>query len=82
MSHNGGRWINDEQYLASYDLVMELNNLKTMAFHLGEDKKELQAVVAKLLCALDLIRETLRGGNVDDLAYIINTAIDEAKESL
>ena len=34
----------------------------------------------KLLGALDMIRETLQGGNVDDLLYIINTAITDAKE--
>ena len=34
----------------------------------------------KLLGALDMIRETLQGGNVDDLLYIINTAIIDAKE--
>ena len=34
----------------------------------------------KLLGALDMIRETLQGGNVDDLLYIINTAITAAKE--
>jgi hypothetical protein len=34
----------------------------------------------KLLGALDMIRETLQGGSVDDLLYIINTAITDAKE--
>jgi hypothetical protein len=33
----------------------------------------------KLLGALDMIRETLKGGAVDDLLYIINTAVAQAK---
>lgn len=31
----------------------------------------------KLAGALDMVRETLNGGNVDDLLYIINTALYE-----
>jgi hypothetical protein len=40
---------------------------------------ELQALLnanCKLAGALDMIRESLTGGNVDDLLYIINTALD------
>ncbi len=33
----------------------------------------------KLIGAIDLIRETLNGGTVDDLAYIINRALEAAK---
>lgn len=73
--HNGGHWINDEQYLAPYDLVMELNNLKAMAFHLGEDKRELFEANTKLVGAINLIRETLNGGEVQDLHQIINAAL-------
>lgn len=40
---------------------------------------ELEAVLNanhKLAGALEMIRETLGGGNVDDLLHIINTALD------
>ena len=74
--HNGGHWINDEQYVAPYDVVMELNNLKTIAYHLGEDKRELLEANTKLVGAINLIRETLNGGEVQDLHQIINSAID------
>lgn len=73
--HNGGHWINDEQYVAPYDVVMELNNLKTIAYRLGEDKHELLEANTKLVGAIELIRETLRGGEVQDLHQIINAAL-------
>lgn len=73
--HNGGRWINDEQYIAPYDVVMELNNIKTIAYHLGEDKRELLEANTKLVGAINLIRETLNGGEVQDLHQIINSAL-------
>ena len=39
--------------------------------------RRLQAANLKLAGAIDMIRETLNGGNVDDLLYIINTALEE-----
>lgn len=74
--HNGGHWINDEQYIAPYDVMMELNNLKTIAYRLGEDKRELLNANTKLVGAIDMIRETLNGGNVQDLHQIINAALE------
>jgi hypothetical protein len=41
--------------------------------------RRLHATNIKLLGALDMIRETLNGGEVDDLLYIINTAIKKAE---
>jgi hypothetical protein len=38
---------------------------------------DLKAANLKLAGAIDMIRETLNGGNVDDLLYIINTALAE-----
>ena len=39
--------------------------------------RRLRSANVKLAGALDMIRETLHGGNVDDLLYIINTALEE-----
>jgi hypothetical protein len=41
----------------------------------------LKAANTKLLGALDMIREQLTGGNVQDLLYTINAAINAAKET-
>ena len=41
----------------------------------------LRSANVKLAGALDMIRETLQGGNVDDLLYIINTALEEHRRS-
>ena len=60
-----------------YALRNECNELKTIAFHLGEDKRKLLAVNKKLACAIVLIRETLNGGEVQDLHQIINAALAE-----
>lgn len=62
--------------------LTELNNLKTIAFHLGEDKRELLEANIKLVGALNLIKETLNGAEVQDLLEIINTAIDKHNEIL
>ena len=61
--------------------AVELNNLKTLVFHLGEDKKELIDANTKLAGAINLIRETLNGGEVQDLHQIINAALDAHEES-
>jgi hypothetical protein len=48
--------------------------------HHDEAAAELRRLVAanlKLAGAIDMIRATLNGGNVDDLLYIINTALAE-----
>ena len=60
-----------------YILQKELNNIKTIAFHLGEDKIELLRINTKLVCSLDLIRETMNGGDVQDLHQTINDALAE-----
>jgi hypothetical protein len=39
--------------------------------------RRLHAANLKLAGAIDMIRETLNGGTVDDLLYIINTALAE-----
>ena len=44
--------------------------------------RRLRSANVKLAGALDMIRETLQGGNVDDLLYIINTALEEHRETL
>jgi len=38
-----------------------------------------EAAIVKLVGAIDMIRETINGGNVEDLLLIINNALDEAK---
>jgi hypothetical protein len=38
------------------------------------------AAKIKLLGALDMVRETLKGGEIDDLLYIINNAIKKATD--
>jgi hypothetical protein len=59
-------------------------------FHTGVGGPDLEAAAelrrlrsanVKLAGALDMIRETLKGGNVDDLLYIINTALEEHRRS-
>jgi hypothetical protein len=42
---------------------------------------DLKAANVKLAGAIDMIRETLQGGNVDDLLYIINTALEEHRRN-
>lgn len=39
--------------------------------------ERLHAANLKLAGAIDMIRETLQGGHVDDLLHIINTALEE-----
>jgi hypothetical protein len=43
---------------------------------------ELIAANTKLVGALDLIQKTLNGANVQDLEYIINTALQANREAL
>jgi len=43
--------------------------------------RRLRSANVKLAGALDMIRETLQGGNVDDLLYIINTALEEHRST-
>jgi hypothetical protein len=38
-----------------------------------------ETAIVKLVGAIDMIRETIHGGNVQDLLLIINNALDEAK---
>ena len=44
--------------------------------------RRLHLANVKLVGALDMIRETLQGGNVDDLLYIINTALAEHRRTV
>jgi hypothetical protein len=44
--------------------------------------RRLHAANLKLAGAIDMIRETLKGGNVDDLLYIINTALAEHRSTV
>ena len=44
--------------------------------------RRLHSANLKLAGAIDMIRETLNGGSVDDLLYIINTALEEHRETL
>jgi hypothetical protein len=50
---------------------------KTHHDEAAAELRRLQAANLKLAGAIDMIRETLNGGNVDDLLYIINTALEE-----
>ena len=43
--------------------------------------RRLYAANLKLAGAIDMIRETLNGGNVDDLLYIINTALEKHRRN-
>jgi hypothetical protein len=43
---------------------------------------DLKAANFKLAGAIDMIRATLNGGNVDDLLYIINTALAEHRSTV
>ncbi len=50
---------------------------KTHHDEAAAELRRLYAANLKLAGAIDMIRETLEGGNVDDLLYIINTALEE-----
>ena len=54
-----------------------LDVANTVCRNAAEEIERLQAANLKLAGAIDMIRETLNGGNVDDLLYIINTALEE-----
>jgi hypothetical protein len=41
-----------------------------------------EAAIVKLVGAIDMIRETIHGGNVQDLLLIINSSLDEGKKCL
>jgi chromosome segregation ATPase len=53
---------------------------KVEAMCLENENAALKEANTKLIGAIDMIRETLHGGNVDDLLYIINTALDAVRE--
>jgi hypothetical protein len=55
--------------------------LGTTAHEAAAELRRLRSANVKLAGALDMIRETLHGGNVDDLLYIINTALEEHRRS-
>ena len=61
--------------------VDRLNSeLRTMITDLGRRRAEIERrdnVERKLVGALDMIRETLNGGNVEDLLMTINAALNE-----
>jgi hypothetical protein len=61
--------------------VQETKQTHELGMHRADVLKQrierLQAANLKLAGAIDMIRETLKGGNVDDLLYIINTALEE-----
>jgi hypothetical protein len=44
-----------------------------------ERAERAEAAIVKLVGAIDMIRETIHGGNVQDLLLIINNALDEAR---
>lgn len=65
------------------DAVFDYDPTKWDSVILPDEKTErLRAANTKLVGALDMIRETLSGGNVDDLLYIINTALEENELAL
>tara|TARA_R110000868_G_scaffold75783_3_gene218428 strand:+ start:142 stop:492 length:351 start_codon:yes stop_codon:yes gene_type:complete len=47
--------------------------------HYLERAEKAEAANVKLVGAIDMIRETLNGGNVEDLLLIINNALEEAR---
>jgi hypothetical protein len=61
----------DDQYDPSHNLEEAAAELRRM-----------HSANLKLVGAIDMIRETLNGGTVDDLLYIINTALAEHRETL
>jgi hypothetical protein len=46
---------------------------------LHEENERLREANIKLVCAIDMIRETLMGSDVQDLLLIINRALDAAR---
>jgi hypothetical protein len=63
------------------DWVQETVQPRELGMHRADVLKQrierLESINLKLAGAIDMIRETLNGGNVDDLLYIINTALAE-----
>ena len=67
------RWKDAERRIK----VVEAENARLKAAQQRAEKAE--AANVKLVGAIDMIRETLNGSNVQDLLLIINGALDEAK---
>jgi len=65
--------------------VQETKQTRELGMHRADVLKQrierLYAANLKLAGAIDMIRETLNGGNVDDLLYIINTALAEHRRN-
>jgi hypothetical protein len=72
-------------FKAEADELRRQHNLldvaNTVCRNAAEEIERLQAANLKLAGAIDMIRETLNGGNVDDLLYIINTALAEHRRN-
>lgn len=62
-------------------LEQELTEATRMHFASHQYAEELRQANTKLVCAIDLIRETLAGGEVQDLHNIINAALLEYKRA-
>jgi hypothetical protein len=71
------RGVEAEQEIAR--LKMLNDGHQRLATQYRERAERAEAANVKLVGAIDMIRETLHGGNVQDLLLIINNALDEAR---
>jgi hypothetical protein len=70
--------MNDQpEALRLANLIDHGNDSSWIEREAAAELRRLHAANLKLAGAIDMIRETLKGGNVDDLLYIINTALEE-----
>lgn len=60
--------------------VSDIDDILRALVQATTDAAERKATIAKLVGAIDMIRETLDGGNVEDLRLIINDALRAALE--
>lgn len=58
--------------------VSDIDDILRELVRVSTESSERRAANVKLVGAIDMIRETLNGGNVDDLLLIINDALREA----
>ena len=71
------RLANGLQQQAIWERHYGPSHLRDLLLQAEAELRRLHAADLKLAGAIDMIRETLKGGNVDDLLYIINTALEE-----
>lgn len=71
-------WIPKDLSARAEVRVTDLDEVLTELVRVSTESAEQKVVIVSLLGALDMIRETLTGGNVEDLLLIINNAIERA----